>query len=263
MMQRWVHYGTDNSRELVPGVLRGYRQFKYRQVGIERHSLLYSPQQQFRWDIDNTNTATCLCVRVTDASGPCSQCVNLIIGSVISADRIDINGLLRTLCGHQYPMVDDDGGMYLRRINDSRVKITYTPVHLNSPPDGNCGCGFYAAHTLNNLLNAPGIVWYQPHLTATMSHLTSVIGVVEAFGKVVVGTKGFRAEKMRVVALANYTPQDDRESLHQSNPEEKWMPLWQLMDKYPPDNLSSLGIPASEEISFDTVWHRHHAHWVV
>ncbi len=54
-------------------------------------------------------------------------------------------------------------------------------------PDTQCGCGLYG--------------WYDPFWVAKM-HVGTTMGVVEFSGKILMGTKGFRAEKARVVAIA-------------------------------------------------------------
>lgn len=61
------------------------------------------------------------------------------------------------------------------------------------PPEGhnlmNCSCGFYA---------------YYAGEKNSFDKDASVIGVVEGFGETVVGTKGFRSSKARILALAPY-----------------------------------------------------------
>lgn len=54
-------------------------------------------------------------------------------------------------------------------------------------PDVSCYCGIYAH--------------YLPLESYTRNH-TSVFGVIEASGKILMGTKGYRAEKAKILALA-------------------------------------------------------------
>lgn len=54
-------------------------------------------------------------------------------------------------------------------------------------PDSQCGCGLYG--------------WYDPYWVAK-AHVGTTMGVVEFSGRILLGTKGFRAEKARIVGLA-------------------------------------------------------------
>jgi hypothetical protein len=54
--------------------------------------------------------------------------------------------------------------------------------------DPECGCGFYAYHS--------GDVYY-----ATAGPGCRVQGIIEAYGRMVLGTKGYRAQKARIVAI--------------------------------------------------------------
>jgi hypothetical protein len=54
--------------------------------------------------------------------------------------------------------------------------------------DPECGCGFYAYHS--------GDVYY-----ATSGPGCRVQGIVEAYGRMVLGTKGYRAQKARILAI--------------------------------------------------------------
>lgn len=55
----------------------------------------------------------------------------------------------------------------------------------HAAPNANCSCGFYAYYGADQ----------------TESHVGNVTGIIEASGRVIVGSKGFKAEKARVVAL--------------------------------------------------------------
>lgn len=60
--------------------------------------------------------------------------------------------------------------------------VDWSPDH--HAPERGCGCGFYATHQSKDT-----------------DERGEVLGVVEAYGRVIVGTKGFRAEKVKIVAL--------------------------------------------------------------
>lgn len=55
-------------------------------------------------------------------------------------------------------------------------------------PTIECSCGFYAYHDGS-------------HWTGPSKSVHQVFGVIEAWGRLVIGTKGFRAEKALIVAL--------------------------------------------------------------
>lgn len=59
--------------------------------------------------------------------------------------------------------------------------------HSSSPYE-ECKCGIYG--------------WYQPEWTS-LYHSGSVMGVVEYSGKILMGTRGFRAEKAKIVAITH------------------------------------------------------------
>lgn len=69
--------------------------------------------------------------------------------------------------------------------------------------DADCECGFWAYDEEN----------HRPHGVVT--------GIIEAYGKVTIGTRGFRAEKARIVALTRERPIDEEGDLSLS----KWLRL--------------------------------------
>jgi hypothetical protein len=112
-------------------------------------------------------------------------------------------------------------------------------------PDQDCSCGVYAH--------------YLP-LESYEKQKHSIFGVVEASGKILMGTKGFRAEKARVVALAGYGACnqwfENTEKTRGVYPEDvvdfctsigvPYFPtVRQMVYEFPQDDLSTLGV--SEE----------------
>ena len=65
----------------------------------------------------------------------------------------------------------------------SRVDVHQTPA----PPEIDCGCGFYA-------------YWHVDDVMAP-SYGCVILGVIEGFGRTLLGTRGFRSEKARISGL--------------------------------------------------------------
>jgi hypothetical protein len=61
------------------------------------------------------------------------------------------------------------------------------PVFPHEAPDATCTCGIYG--------------WYEPEYALRL-HSGSVLGVVEYSGRILLGSKGFRAEKAKIIALS-------------------------------------------------------------
>lgn len=58
--------------------------------------------------------------------------------------------------------------------------------------DKNCSCGFYAYHSPQYAIS---------NFCSPLVHGILVHGIIEAYGRVTIGTKGFRAEKARIKML--------------------------------------------------------------
>lgn len=113
-------------------------------------------------------------------------------------------------------------------------------IHVS--PGNDCTCGVYAH--------------YLP-LESYEKQRNSIFGVVEASGKILMGTKGFRAEKAKVIALAGYGPCnqwfENTEKTRGVYPEDvvdfctsigvPYFPtVRQMVFEFPQDDLSSLGV---------------------
>lgn len=110
----------------------------------------------------------------------------------------------------------------------------------HSAPDLECTCGIYAH--------------YLP--LESYSLAVGVLGVVEASGKIVMGTKGFRAEKCKIVALVHpgavtrwfeVTSFDLVSAVHfqeycEKNGIQVFMDVQEMTKAFPPVALDSLGI---------------------
>lgn len=103
-----------------------------------------------------------------------------------------------------------------------------------SSPGKNCTCGFYATH----------IPFYATHIP--LPWRGSVIGVIEASGRVIIGTQGFRAQKARIVAVVDPVAQHrwtahGRAMLLDNYPDVDWFQDPERMwEKYPPQDLSEI-----------------------
>jgi hypothetical protein len=79
------------------------------------------------------------------------------------------------------------------------IDSTVFPVpHRATIPALDCSCGFYAHWTLHHLLNCAN---RDEGSFAVHSRLPFAIGLVEAFGKIVMHKDGFRSEYMRIVGF--------------------------------------------------------------
>lgn len=112
-------------------------------------------------------------------------------------------------------------------------------------PEINCSCGIYAH--------------YLPLESYERGH--NVFGVIEASGKILLGTKGFRAEKAKIVALSGYgscnqwfEPKEKTRGIY---PEDlvdfctsigvPYFPtVRQMFYEFPQVDLTSLGVPSLE-----------------
>lgn len=109
-------------------------------------------------------------------------------------------------------------------------------------PDISCTCGIYAHYLPLESYEKP----------------KNLFGVVECSGKLLMGTKGFRAEKARVVALAGYGPCNQffetKEKTRGVYPEDvvdfctsigvPYFPtVKQMVYEFPQIDLTSLGVP--------------------
>ena len=77
--------------------------------------------------------------------------------------------------------------------------VVHSVVHYDThygkyPPVSSCRCGFYAKYFPDDFKDVIGYGWSGP----------LVLGAIEAHGRVILGTKGFRAEKARIIGLAPF-----------------------------------------------------------
>lgn len=79
---------------------------------------------------------------------------------------------------------------------DNRATCDNIHIKYSAAPTPYCACGFYAKYKSNS----------PEFLGMAISSASSVIGVIDAWGKIQLGTKGFRAQYARIVAIAPFVP---------------------------------------------------------
>jgi hypothetical protein len=104
----------------------------------------------------------------------------------------------------------------------------WKPAH--PAPAARCSCGYYATYDLHNLYAFRS--WHQMNISSI------VIGTVKAYGSVVLGTIGFRAEYMEIEALARSGSLVAEKAAAYGVPT---VPSFEaLVDQYPPSNVDEL-----------------------
>lgn len=124
----------------------------------------------------------------------------------------------RCWCYHSYM----SGTTFMTHNDLSSIACTH------KAPDIDCTCGFYAY--FGNAGNAA-------HMTTSGQR---VVGIVEASGRCVVGDLGFRAEKIKIVALVGNFPRRDEEPAEEEKPTTRSRVARWLGDKAV--NLSKSGV---------------------
>jgi hypothetical protein len=174
-------YGDrDGEREVVPGVLRGYRAWRWDEGSLA------ACNWGTRWT-SGRNEAVCY----KTSACPCDSC---------------------------------KAGLVIQQANPHLVV-----------PEAECACGIYAKH-----------------LPGNYDYRGLVIGVIKAYGKVILGTKGFRAQYAEIEALAIRYDQlssgysDLVETLTQYQ-----VPIfvteYEMVEKFPPIPVTEL-LPKEEAI---------------
>jgi hypothetical protein len=117
------------------------------------------------------------------------------------------------------------------------MKVTkeYAPI-----PSPNCSCGIYARYFPQDLDDI---------LHSTIYNGPSVIGVIAASGNIELGTRGFRAEKAKILGVASWLKNDFGIECFANLP--------QLVAKYSPSDLSSLLFPEIKSVSDEHAYHRY------
>ena len=146
--------------------------------------------------------------------------------------RINYRGELRsTLVRHTWQLSGEQAVCHRTELLDvSRITkgVGLAFDHGGSCPHPPCGCGIYG--------------WYDPDDTRLAQ--AAVFGAVEASGRILMGTHGFRAERARVLAVSTEGLPDDVTA--QLSERATWQGIAvfgdraQLVEAFPPDDLTGL-----------------------
>jgi hypothetical protein len=81
--------------------------------------------------------------------------------------------------------------------------------HPRGCPEITCECGFYGLHSIPALNESPGRSIWEIDAGSSGGRHGLVLGIVEGYGRVLVGTAGWRARFGRVLALYAFTELHD------------------------------------------------------
>lgn len=81
--------------------------------------------------------------------------------------------------------------------------------HPRGCPEAGCECGFYGLHTIPELNDAPGRSIWEIDADSSGGRHGLVLGVAEGYGRVLVGTAGWRARFGRILALFSISERQD------------------------------------------------------
>ncbi|MER5252920.1 hypothetical protein [Streptomyces sp. NPDC002855] len=206
---------------MFPGSLVGYRHFSLRQsedkyvyanLNYDRDPdapwRVFSPAQDFPpgWT-DGENVARCERYEVNSESmkGTDAEIAYLesFIAKLEEAPRSSVEYYDITAFGDSSPRymtqrvpnyeLEEKKAELARQYRYKEEQVKYQEGKHRSI---DCSCGFYVSYD-------PLVDFYQNQYNSW--HIC-IHAVVECYGKIVLGTKGFRAQKMRILAMAPYAP---------------------------------------------------------
>lgn len=129
--------------------------------------------------------------------------------------------------GRLHPPVHGTGGPWGDGVEQARC----LRARPHAAPAPECSCGLYA--------------WLHPADAGSGSGYGDVTAVVGASGRVLLAEHGFRAEAARVLAVAVPRHHPGRRALAAAYPGvELYASRSRMLRRYPPDDLSSLGVTA-------------------
>lgn len=140
---------------------------------------------------------------------------------------------------------------YFEEQKDGSLKFLPMQVtkELAPIPSPNCSCGIYARYFPQDLDDL---------LHSTIYNGPSVIGVIAASGNIELGSRGFRAEKAKILGVVPYLDnfhKRDQEWFEHHFGTECFASLPQLVEKYLPSDLSSLLFPEIKSTSDEYAYH--------
>jgi hypothetical protein len=74
-------------------------------------------------------------------------------------------------------------------------------LHPRGCPEVRCECGFYGLHSIPELNESPGRSIWEIDADSSGGRHGLVLGVVEGYGRVLIGTAGWRSRFGRILAL--------------------------------------------------------------
>lgn len=178
--------GIPEPPQVYPGTLRGYREFRFSNEGLQ-------PTGYY--------------------SG--------------TYDEPDKDGWLTSTCTLKTVILDDfypasEFGTATHVPDSKRI-----PVHEDPAPNRTCKCGFYVNYI-------PGQSFHHCRSRRTYAH-----AVVDTSGHIVLGSKGYRAAKMRIVAL--WFPEEYISCEQRSAPKAQiFTDLEEMYEAFPQEDLTSL-----------------------
>jgi hypothetical protein len=226
-------------RMAVPGSLRGYRYFTLNILGeitsvVFRNHLWTSP----RFCTSQCNLYVAGNVK-PKSSYFCASCAKVYDSPRVWGLEYDRYVDTKTpvtvemVCDCDFlRAVINNPWKALPRIKSFQASLTLRRFHSESAPSHNCRCGYYAGYTIESLRGAPGCSGLDLPL----------VGVVEAAGKVVLADRGFRAEKMRVVAVTRAYPEvgDIPSAAKLPSDIAYFSTIEKMVDAYPPEDVREL-----------------------
>lgn len=229
-------YGKEGSTsELVPNGLRTYRHYRVREDGT-----LYATVTVRDTVARGVNHAKCYAVPSARADKRCPDCSGRGYRNEVRA---------RPPQGLGYNWLNDNWGIPSFEYDIIENKECECLRNCRTPARA-CSCGFYASYS-------PETNFFKSLLSGWSAiPLPPIFAAVEASGRVLMGSKGVRAEKMRVIALAldeehmmgnYYKPLKMGEALHSLTlaAEKYQVPSfgWDLpamVEAFPPPDLSNI-----------------------
>lgn len=106
-----------------------------------------------------------------------------------------------------------------------------------TPVEG-CGCGYYATYRLQDL---PAFQAWRSLASADQGY---IVGSVSAYGKIALGTRGFRAEYMKIESLVLPPSVDWLAKVYQAS---HVVSFGGLVNRFPPSNVDELLESAESE----------------
>lgn len=154
------------------------------------------------------------------------------------SDHVDKNGVIFSLQSIFFSLLFNDGEINSAcewAINQTKIATCLSKLHLgcdhyrhkSTAPEAECSCGLYACHT--------------PSILSEFHESREIIGVIEAWGKVIVGPKGFRAQYARILGLSSKLT-TVRDGLKRHAKGTPVLPSDELFEMFPPQSIEGMPV---------------------